>query len=49
MFEVTSYTVREWIRSGDILASKVDGVWTIKYSDVVAYANRRYGEQNANQ
>lgn len=44
MFKVTSYTVRVWLRRGDIKAIQVNTHWRARRSDVEAYANQKYGD-----
>jgi excisionase family DNA binding protein len=43
MFDVTQYTVREWIDSGVLPARKVQGRWRIQHKDVVELANKEHG------
>lgn len=43
MFDVTSYTVREWIKSGKLEAFKVMGQWRIQKSALVELANKEHG------
>lgn len=43
-FQVTPYTVREWLKNGTLSGSKPTGRWRIKQSDVIALAEQKYGE-----
>lgn len=45
-FAVTKYTVRCWIRDGDIQAKKLNNKWRILKSEVVRYANKNWGEND---
>lgn len=43
MFDVSTHQVRDWIRSGKIQATKVQGQWKILRSEVSRVANEEYG------
>jgi excisionase family DNA binding protein len=45
IFKVSTYTVREWIERGHFKATKVGTRWRIPKSEVVRYANERYGDK----
>ena len=50
LFEVTPYTVREWLKAGKLEGAKLvpfGGQWRIPHSAVVAFANKQYGEDSA--
>jgi len=42
-FAVTTDTVRRWISSNKIPATKINNHWYVKREDVLAMANRRHG------
>ena len=42
MFDVTSYTVREWIRAGKLDAFVLNGQYRVRRRDALALAQRRY-------
>lgn len=44
MFQVTPYTIREWIKDEKLDAVKLGSRWRIKYSSVCKLANIKYGE-----
>lgn len=45
IFAVTPLTVRDWCRDGKIKGVKIDGRnWRILRSEMVRYANERYGD-----
>ena len=43
MFGVTTHTVREWIDSGKLNASKIQNRWRIPKSEIVRFANEVHG------
>lgn len=43
-FQVTPYTVREWLKDGKLPGTKPTGRWRVKQSDVIEFANQKYGE-----
>jgi predicted site-specific integrase-resolvase len=43
MFDVTTYTVRDWITSGKIAGVQINGRWKILLSEVTRFANERHG------
>jgi excisionase family DNA binding protein len=48
IFNVTDYTVRVWLKSGKLNGFKPAGQqWRITQSEVVAFANKQYGESSA--
>lgn len=44
-FSVTQYTVREWLKAGDMKGFKINGQWRVLQSERDAYAQRTYGSQ----
>jgi excisionase family DNA binding protein len=44
MFEVQPETVRDWIALERIPATKINGKWRIKKSDMLAFANSQHGD-----
>jgi excisionase family DNA binding protein len=43
IFQVSKYTVREWIKSGELEAAKFGREWRASREEVTAFARRRYG------
>jgi excisionase family DNA binding protein len=43
LFDVQPETVRDWIESGKIEAVKVNGLWRIKKSVVMAFGHQKHG------
>lgn len=43
MFDVTTHTVRQWIREGKLDADKIAGRLRIPKSSVTAFANKEFG------
>jgi len=50
LFDVTSATVREWLKAGDLKGVKIGKghYWRIKRSSVSDLATRRYGMESQN-
>lgn len=48
MFDVSAYTVREWLKSGKIQGVKLNGRWRILKSEAVKLANTEYGGASDN-
>lgn len=44
MFDVTGYTARLWLRDGLIRGIKVNGRWKARRSEVMKFANEKYGD-----
>lgn len=44
LFDVTGYTARGWLREGLIKGIKVNGRWKARKSEVMKFANEKYGE-----
>lgn len=44
MFDVTNETVRNWIQSGKLRAGKLAGLWRVRKSEVIRFANEHFGE-----
>lgn len=44
MFGVTEYTVRDWIKEKKFRATKLGKRWRIPESELVKFANEKYGE-----
>jgi excisionase family DNA binding protein len=42
MFDVTPYTVRQWVREGKLKATKVNRSWKVRRSEAVRFANEKY-------
>lgn len=47
IFSVSQFTVRSWCRDGTLKAIKFgrDGAWRIQKSEMIRYANIRFGEK----
>lgn len=43
IFRVSKYTVREWIKAGDLEAAKFGREWRATREQVTAFARKRYG------
>lgn len=43
MCEVSSHTVRLWLKEKKLPGIKLDNQWRIKHSDLLAFLNERYG------
>lgn len=43
IFGVKPYTVTEWINQGKLKGVKVNRLWRIQRSEMIRYANERYG------
>ena len=41
--EVTTETVRNWIKDGKLKAVKLESTWRVKRKDLIAFLNERYG------
>lgn len=41
-FQVTTETVRDWIKDGDLPAYKLGVQWRIKNADLVEFMERKY-------
>ena len=46
MFGVTPYTVRQWIKNGDLSAEKLHGRLKVRRSNVQAYAQKEFGSDD---
>lgn len=47
IFSVTAYTVREWLKEGLLHGIKLpSGGWRIQHSEMVRFANAKYGEKS---
>ena len=44
MFGVGPHTIRKWIAEERIKATKIEGRWRIRKSEVARVANQEYGE-----
>lgn len=45
IFKVKTYTVREWLKLGKLKGIKIsNNQWRILHSEMVAYANKLYGQ-----
>ncbi len=42
-FAVTQYTVREWLKDGQLTGIKIGERWRIRQSEVTRFANEQYG------
>lgn len=42
LFHVTTETVVNWIKKGQLPATRINGRWRIKRADVVAFGNAKY-------
>ena len=40
--QVTAYTVRNWLKDGDLRGVKLENQWRIKRSDLLQFLNERY-------
>lgn len=45
-FEVSNYTIREWLKAGKLQGTKPGKSWRIKRTDVHALAQLEYGDLN---
>lgn len=49
IFDVTPYTVRDWLKSGKLKGVKSPGgQWRVTEEEVERFANQEYGEGAAN-
>lgn len=46
-FQVSSYTIRDWIKQGKLDAIKINKQWRVKTASVYALAQITYGEEMA--
>ena len=48
IFQVTEYTVREWLKDEKLVGFKIPGhQWRINEAEVRKFANQQYGEASA--
>lgn len=47
MFDVKAFTVRQWINDGKLKAVKVGNSWRVQQSEMVRFANEKYGDKSA--
>lgn len=40
--QVTAYTVRNWLKDGELRGVKLENQWRIKRSDLLTFLNERY-------
>lgn len=45
LFKVAPYTVREWIKEEKFKATKIGNRWRIPKSEIVKFANEKYGSK----
>ncbi len=45
--EVTTETVRNWIKSGDLRAVNLNGFWRVPHADLKSFLNERHGGNDA--
>lgn len=45
-FNVKPLTIRDWITTGKLKATKINGYWRVWYSDVMTLAQEKYGAHN---
>lgn len=43
-FDVTDYTVREWLKAGKMKGTKINGHWRVSEQAMKNYAQEVYGE-----
>lgn len=43
IFDVSQWTVREWLKNGTLNGSKINGHWKIRESEVNRLAREMYG------
>lgn len=43
LFDVTTETVVNWIKTNKLPATQINGRWKIKRSDVIAFGNAKHG------
>lgn len=47
LFDVSTYTVRTWVREGKLTATKSDtGRWVFDRDEVMEMLNRKYGDDD---
>ncbi len=47
IFQVSKYTVRQWIKDGELEAAKFGREWRATREQVTAFARNRYGYKEA--
>ncbi len=43
LFRVTPYTVRVWLKDGDLVGIRFNNQWRIRKSEVAKFAERNFG------
>lgn len=43
-FQVSPYTIREWLKGGDLFGIKLGNRWRIQQSEVHRFANKKFGD-----
>ena len=48
IFDVSPYTVRQWIKDKEMEATKINNKWKVRESEVNRFAQKEYGNAPAN-